>query len=377
MANPQNSQKTYPAFSSFFSELKDPRRTSKGNHLYPLEEILFLSIAAVVSGADTWTSISLFGRAKLDWLRKFYPFENGIPSHDVLGKVFAALDPESFSRCFVSWIDSIAKITPGEVVSIDGKTLCGSADKANGRSALHVVSAFATANGLCLGQVAVGSKSNEITAIPELLELLAIRGCIVTIDAMGCQKSIAKAILDKGADYVLMVKGNQKGLKDQVEKLFSIAPLKTQFSSNDLGHGRIESRKCEVIDQLRFLDDKKEWAGLKTVIRITSERTNKQTGIYNTETRFYISSLAPDAELINNAVRSHWAVENNLHWSLDVVFKEDASLKKKDHSALNYNIIAKMALTLIDQEKSTKKSKPSKRLLAALEDEYRAKILKI
>lgn len=377
MANPQTSQKTYPAFSSFFSELKDPRRTSKGNHLYPLEEILFLSIAAVVSGADTWTSISLFGRAKLDWLRKFYPFENGIPSHDVLGKVFAALDPEAFSRCFVSWIDSIAKITPGEVVSIDGKTLCGSVDKANGRSALHVVSAFATANGLCLGQVAVGSKSNEITAIPELLELLAIRGCIVTIDAMGCQKSIAKAILDKGADYVLMVKGNQRGLKDQAEKLFSIAPLKTQFRSNDLGHGRIESRKCEVIDQLRFLDDKKEWAGLKTVIRITSERTDKQTGICNTETRFYISSLGPDAELINNAVRSHWAVENNLHWSLDVVFKEDASLKKKDHSALNYNIIAKMALTLIDQEKSTKKSKPSKRLLAALEDEYRAKILKI
>lgn len=174
-----------------------------------------------------------------------------------------------------------------------------------------------------------------------------------------------------------MVKGNQRGLKDQAEKLFSIAPLKTQFRSNDLGHGRIESRKCEVIDQLRFLDDKKEWAGLKTVNRITSERTDKQTGICNTETRFYISSLGPDAELINNAVRSHWAVENNLHWSLDVVFKEDASLKKKDHSALNYNIIAKMAVTSIDQEKSTKKSKPSKRLLATLEDEYRAKIIKI
>jgi len=377
MANPQTDQEQIPVFSSFFSELKDPRRISKGNHLYPLEEILFLSIAAVVSGADTWTSISLFGRAKLAWLRKFYPFENGIPSHDVLGKVFAALDSEAFGNCFVSWIDSIARITSGEVVSIDGKTLCGSADKTNGRSALHVVSAFATANGLCLGQVAVDSKSNEITAIPELLELLAIRGCIVTIDAMGCQKSIAGAIKDKGADYVLMVKGNQKGLRDQVEKLFSIATVKSEFSSRDMGHGRIEHRKCEVIDQLKFLDDKRDWAGLKSVVRITSERIIKQTGIGNTETRYYISSLEPDAKLISDAVRSHWAVENNLHWSLDVIFKEDSSLKKKDHSALNYNIIAKMALTLIDQEKSTKKSKPSKRLLAALEDEYRAKILKI
>jgi predicted transposase YbfD/YdcC len=377
MAIPNILQKKYPAFSSFFKELKDPRRISKGNHLYPLEEILFLCIAAVVSGADTWTSISIFGRAKLDWLRKFYPFDNGIPSHDVLGKVFASLDPEAFSRCFISWIDSIARITSGEVVSIDGKTLCGSGDKANGKSALHVVSAFATANGLCLGQVAVDSKSNEINAIPELLELLAIKGCIVTIDAMGCQKSIAKAIKDKGADYVLMVKGNQKGLKDQVDKLFSIAPVKAEFSSNDLGHGRIEQRKCEVIDQLKFMDGKQDWEGLKTVVRITSERTIKQTGKGNTETRYYITSLESDAKLINNAVRSHWAVENNLHWSLDVVFKEDASLKKKDHSAMNYNIIAKMALTLIDQEKSTKKSKPSKRLLAALEDDYRTKILKI
>lgn len=377
MANPDLDQKVHPAFSSFFSELKDPRRIAKGNHLYPLEEILFLSIAAVVSGADSWTAISLFGRAKLDWLSRFYPFNNGIPSHDVLGKVFAALDSQAFSRCFVSWVESMARITSGEVVSIDGKTLRGSEDKANGKSALHVVSAFATANGLCLGQVKVDSKSNEITAIPELLELLALKGCIVTLDAMGCQKNIAGAIKKKEADYVLMVKGNQKELKGQVEKLFSITPVKAAYSSNELGHGRIEHRLCEVVDQLELLDGKEEWPGLTSVVRITSERIIKQTGKGTTETRYYITSLKADAKLIHDAVRSHWAVENNLHWSLDVIFKEDASLKKKDHSALNFNIIAKMALTLIDREKTTKKSKPSKRLLAALDDGYRAKILKV
>ena len=377
MAIPDLDQKVHSAFSSFFSELKDPQRIAKSNHLYPLEEILFLTIAAVVSGADTWTSISLCGRAKLDWLRRFFPFTHGIPSHDVLGKVFAALDSQAFSSCFVSWIESMAHITAGEVVSIDGKTLRGSEDKANGKSALHVVSAFATANGLCLGQVKVDSKSNEITAIPELLELLALKGCIVTLDAMGCQKDIAGAIKKKDADYVLMVKGNQKELKDQVEKLFSISPVKEAYSSNELGHGRIEHRLCEVVDQLEFLDDKEEWPGLTSVVRITSERIIKQTGKGNTETRYYITSLKADAKLIHDAVRSHWAVENNLHWSLDVIFREDASLKKKDHSALNFNIIAKMALTLIDQEKSTKKSKPSKRLLAALDDGYRAKILKV
>lgn len=377
MANPDLDQKTHPAFSLFFSELKDPRRTAKGNHLYPLEEILFLTIAAVVSGADTWTSISLFGRAKRDWLGKFYPFKNGIPSHDVLGKVFAALDPEAFSRCFVSWIGSLSTLTSGEVVPIDGKTLRGSADKGAGKAAMHVVSAFATANGLCLGQVKVDSKSNEITAIPELLELLALKGCIVTLDAMGCQKNIAEAILKKEADYVLMVKGNQKGLKDQVEKLFSITPVKAKHSSHDLGHGRIEHRTCEVVDRLEFLDGRQEWPGLQSAVRLTSERTMKRTGLGTAETRYYITSLKADAKLIHDTVRSHWAVENNLHWSLDVIFKEDASLKKKDHSALNFNIIAKMALTLLDGENSTKKSKPSKRLLAALDDDYRAKVLKV
>lgn len=377
MPNLKASPENLPGFSSFFADLKDPRRIDKGNHKYPLQEIFFLCIAAVISGADTWTSISVFGKSKLDWLQKWYPYENGTPSHDALGKVFAALEPGAFSRCFIFWVNSIANTTSGEVVAIDGKTICRSADKGKGKSALHVVSAFASANGLCLGQLAVDSKSNEITAIPELLELLAIKGCTVTIDAMGCQKNIAKTIVEKDADYILMVKGNQKGLKEQIEKMFSLNPVASENKEFDLGHGRIEHRKCEVINHLDFLDDRQEWPGLKSVVRITSERISKDTGKETKETRYYISSLDTDAKSINRAVRSHWSVENRLHWVLDVVFKEDASLKKKDNSALNYNIIAKMALTLIDREKSTKKSKPSKRLFAALDDNYRAKLLRV
>lgn len=323
----------------FYSDLKDHRRTSKGNHLYPLQEILFLSIAAVISGSDSWTSIHLFGKTKLDWLRKFFPFEHVIPLHDVLGNVFSALDPAALSKCFISWIDSIASISSGEIVSIDGKTIFSSDDKAKGIPAFHVVSAFAHANGLRLGQVAVDSKSNEIIAIPKLLDLLVIKGCMVTLDAMGCQKSIAEVIREKEADYVFTLKDNQKELRCQVEKLFSITQTNAMSESWDLGHGRIEHRKCEVNEQFQFLDVGDQWAGLKTIAKITSKRIIKQTGKETTETRFYITSLQADPKLISHAIRSHWAVENKLHWSLDVIFKEDASLKKKEKFGfkLQYN----------------------------------------
>lgn len=375
MLNSKSPQKPYPAFQKNFSKLKDPRRTIKGNHLYPLDEILFLCISAVISGADNWTTISLFGRSKLEWLRNYFPYENGAPSHDVLGKVFAWICPDTFSQCFSDWTNFISQQTKGEVVAVDGKTLCGSDDKENGKAAIHVVSAFACENGLCLGQQAVDQKSNEITAIPALLDLIAIKGCTVTIDAMGCQKDIASKIIEKEADYVLMVKANQKELSQQVKKLFSIEPVKDSFTEHDMGHGRIESRTCQVIDHLTFFDDKQQWKGLSSIVRVISERTKKQTGFTTTEERYYISSLPADAQKIGSCIRQHWSVENKLHWSLDVIFKEDASLKKKGHSALNFNIIAKMGLTLIDKEKSTKKSKPSKRMMAALDDNYRDKLI--
>lgn len=369
-------QSEIPSFTNFFNSLEDPRRIDKGNYFYPLQEILFLSISAVISGADGWTMIHEFGKAKLDWLRKFFPYEKGIPSHDVLGKLFSKLDDKEFSKCFTSWINSLSEFTEGEVVAIDGKTICKSNIKSKSKSALHVVSAYASENRLCLGQEVVDQKSNEITAIPNLLKLLELKGCIVTIDAMGCQKEIAKAIRKKEADYVLMVKGNQPNLKEQVEKIFQRGSTTNIDTHVDSGHGRVEIRTCEVITDLTFLDDKEQWADIKSIIRLESERHDKVSGKTTHETRYYISSLNTTAEQANKVIRKHWAIENNLHWSLDVLFKEDASLKKNGNSASNYNIILKQALAMIEKEKSRKLSKPVKRLTAALDDKYRERILK-
>jgi len=373
LLNPEN--QTHQVFSQYFSRMKDPRRTNKGHHLYPFEEILFLCISAVISGMDNWTSITMFGRLKLPWLRQYLPYKHGIPSHDVLGKVFAALDPVQFSACFRDWVNSIAEITGGEVVAIDGKTLCGSDDKNLGKSALHVVSAYASGNRLCLAQQVVAEKSNEITAIPALLKLLTLKDCIITIDAMGCQKNIAGTIIEKEADYVLMVKDNQQELKEQVEKIFIMNPKTQADITIDAGHGRIEKRNCQAIDNLTFLDEKEDWTGLKSVVKITSERTDKRSGKTSAETRYYISSLPAKPKLLGNAIRGHWTIENNLHWSLDVIFKEDGSLKKKGNSAVNYNIIAKMALNMLERETESKSSKPQKRIRAALDDEFRSKLI--
>lgn len=362
-------------FSYYFSSMKDPRRINRGHHLYPLEEILFLCISAVISGMDDWTSICMFGRLKLSWLRQYLPYKRGIPSHDVLGKVFAALDPVEFSGCFSAWVNQVAELTGGEIVAIDGKTLCGSGDKGKGKSALHVVSAYASGNRICLGQEAVAEKSNEITAIPSLLELLTIKDCIITIDAMGCQKAIVEKIIDKEADYVLMVKDNQQELKGQIEKVFGLTAGTEAELPIDFGHGRIEKRTCQVISDLTFLDVKEDWKGLKTIARIISERTDKRSGKQSVQTRYYISSLPAKPKTIAKAIRSHWSIENNLHWMLDVVFKEDSSLKKQGNSALNYNIIAKMALAMIERETESKSSKPQKRKRAALDDEFRSKLL--
>lgn len=362
-------------FSHYFSGMKDPRRTNKGHHLYPLDEILFLCISGVISGMDDWTSITMFGRLKLSWLRQYLPYRRGIPSHDVLGKVFAVLDPVQFGECFRNWVNSMAEFTGGEVVAIDGKTICGSEDKVLGKSALHVVSAYASGNRLCLGQEVVAEKSNEITAIPSLLKLLTVKDCIITIDAMGCQKAIAGKIIEKEADYVLMVKDNQQELREQVEKVFSMNPKVEADITIDAGHGRIEQRTCQAIDNLTFLDDREDWPGLKSIAKVISKRIDKRSGKESTEIRYYISSLAAKPKIIGHAIRSHWAIENNLHWTLDMVFKEDSSLKKKGNSAINYNIIAKMALNIIERETESKSSKPQKRKRAALDDEFRSKLI--
>lgn len=374
MRNSESPQKNFPAFHPFFDSLKDPRRTSKGHFYYPLDEILFLVITAVISGASDWVTISIFGKSKLEWLRQYLPYKKGVPSHDVLGKVFALLDAHHFNECFITWVNSISDFTNGDVVAIDGKTICGSSSE--GKSAFHLVSAYAAGNRLCLGQQCVSDKSNEITAIPKLLDALSLQRCVVTLDAMGCQREVAQKILDKKADYILAVKDNQEELKQQVEKVFTIQHCQHSHQHVDMGHGRIEKRTCDVIDQLNFLDVQQDWPKLNSIIRIKSERHIKKNGKSSQEIRYYISSLRENAAQFNDKIRQHWAIENNLHWTLDVIFDEDAALKKKGNSAINFSLVNKMVLALLEREKSTKMSKPSKRMRAALDDGYRSLILK-
>lgn len=363
-------------FHTSFKKLNDPRRTTKGNFTYPLDEILFLVISAVISGYDEWTSIVNFGNIKLEWLRRFLPYNNGIPSHDVLGKVFSRIAPKAFNECFMDWVGTVSSLTKGEVIAFDGKTIRGSGNSNSSKSMFHIVSAFAVENNVCLAQTIVDKKHNEIIAIPKVLEMLSIKGCVVTIDAMGCQKNIAKKIIDKKADYILMVKDNQKGLKKQIEKIFDIQKECQTNETTDIGHGRVETRRCDVIDNLRFLDGKEEWRALTSVVKLTSTRHIKKTGKESKEIRYYITSLPADAEKLNKDIRAHWRIENNLHWSLDVQFNEDKALKKKDYSAANFNIIYKIAMTMITKEITVKGSKNIKRQKAALDDNYRELILK-
>ena len=379
MANKKDEVHTnsYISLNEHIEELKDPRRVTKGNFKYPLNEIFFLVISAVISGTEDWQGIALFGKEKIDWLRKFLPYKKGTPSHDVLGDLFARIDLQNFESVFMKWINTISEITNGTIISIDGKTIRGSGDSNISNSAIHVVSAYATNQMLCFGQITVNKKQNEITAIPELLNMLAIKGGVVTIDAMGCQKKIAGEIVGKEADYVLMVKENQQELKEQVVKLFKHYKAPCDVNQTiDCGHGRIEDRKCEMIGDLRFMDGKEQWVGIQSVVKISSKRYIKKKGSESSEIRYYITSLHPDSKRLNQIIRSHWGIENNLHWRLDVVFNEDKSFKRKDNSAANFNIISKIAMTLIDREKIAKISMGKKRLKAAWNDSYRECVLK-
>lgn len=363
-------------FNTHFSTLKDPRRITKGNIKYPLNEILFLLISAVISGCTSNTAIAEFGELKIRWLRKYFPYDNGTPSHDVIGDLLAALDIKAFEECFFNWVNSIANISESNVVAFDGKTIRGAASNTR-KYPIHIVTAFCVENRMSIGQEVVGDKSNEIIAIPKLLESLALNGCIVTIDAMGCQKKIASKIRKKKADYILQVKSNQAELKEQITKIFN---RKTQTSIDvveDCDHGRIEKRTCQVTNELTFLDGKEQWKDLRTIVKITSYREDKKTGESSTNERLYISSLVDDAKLINQSIREHWTIENNLHWNLDVIFKEDHQLRRNKNAPKNFNTIAKIGLQLVENEESLKKTKPMKMLRAALSDKYREKILKI
>lgn len=366
--------------SIYFGDLPDPRVERCKHH--QLLDIVTIAICAVISNADGWTDIEAYGRAKETWLRHFLELPNGIPSHDTFARVFAKLDPIAFQRCFVRWVDAIRDKLPGDVIAIDGKTSRRTHDSTIDLSPLHMVSAWSSDNRLVLGQVRVDEKSNEITAIPVLLDLLDVKGCLVTIDALGCQTAIADKIVTQEADYVLACKGNQERIYTDVQHLFTEllsheqAPGVLDYvKTTQEGHGRREIREVWTTAQLEALRDRERWAKLHSVACVRSERTT--AGETTSETRFYLSSAASDAERLANAIRSHWGVENQVHWVLDVVFADDASRVRIDHSAHNLAIIRHIVLNMLRQETSVKTSLRQKRLRAGWDDTYLLKVLQV
>lgn len=360
-----------------FINISDPRDT---NSKHKLVDILTIAVCAVISGADTWTDIELYGKSKQEWFSTFLNLDHGIPSHDTFGRVFSLINPKDFHEAFISWIKEISNKLNGDVIAIDGNNVRHSFDATNNKSAIHMVSAWSNDLGLVLGQLKVDDKSNEITAIPELLDKIDVSKAIVTIDAMGTQKDIAKKIVKKGGDYVLALKGNHKTFSADVEYFFE-EESKNNFKDIDYSffkttnkdHGRIETRKYYLIKDLNWLPQKDEWKELNSIIMVESERTisDKTTK----ERRYYISSLKEDIEIVANAIRKHWGIENSLHWILDVAFREDDSRVRIKNAAENFATLRHIALNLLKNEKTLKVGVKAKRLNAAWDNEYLKKIL--
>lgn len=367
------------SFSRIFVEVTDPRRTSKGNYRHKLSDILLLVISAVLCGANDWDEIELFGKEQEQWLRGYGDFSNGIPSHDTINRVFSRINSAELSRCFTSWAKGLRikkkKRKVREVVAIDGKRVRNSYVGTQKSSALHVVSALAAQSNICIGQVSTHEKSNEITAIPQLLSLIDVKGDIVSIDAMGCQTEIAKKIRKSKAHYILAVKGNQASLEEAVKDTILLCTPDSEDIDIDCGHGRIETRRCRTYTDFTYLDNVSRWKDLSCIVEIEAQRTKKNTGKTDIEKRYYISSLKAKAKDFNGWIRSHWAIENKLHWVLDVTFKEDLSRKRMDNAAENFNIVLKFVLTMLTKDKSFNGSYKKKRAKAALNTQFRQKIL--
>lgn len=369
------------SLEDYFKDLPDPRikRTRK----HKLLDIIIIATCGIICGADTWTEIEEFGKVKEEWLRQFLELPNGIPSHDTFGRVFSLLDADQFQERFIRWVEATFRKTRGQVVAIDGKTVRRSHDQAKGKDAIHLVSAWAHANEVVLGQVKTDARSNEITAIPELLDLLDVQGCIVTIDAIGCQTDIARKIVERKADYILQVKANQGQLFDDIQEWFQWADESGfQGMRHDVhktvnkGHGRIEVRECWTIADPQAFDYIRNypgWEGLHSIARV--KRTRHVNGQTTEDVAFFISSLDNDAQLILHGSRHHWSVENSLHWVLDVVFREDDSRVRVGHAAENLSVLRRLALNLIKQDTTVKLGVKAKRFRAALDENYLFHIL--
>lgn len=360
------------SFIEIFEPVPDIRQPGKVKH--SLLEIIFMAIVATLAGADDWEEIEWFCEQKEQWLKKYITLENGVPSHDTFERCFSWMDPKIFLQCFMEWTMLVSKIVKGGIVAIDGKTMRGTADELNGKKALHIVSAWFSETGMVLGQVKTSEKSNEITAIPELLDILDFTGCIVTMDAMGTQKDIAERIIKKQSDYVLALKQNHPVLCDEVKKYFEDMLIDKTLDKakiehhreSDHGHGRIEVRDYYLTTDIKWLSAKKEWKGLKSVgmVKYTSERNGEK----KTETRYMLCSIDSVTKFAK-AVRSHWGIES-MHWSLDVTFNEDARKSKKDHAPENLALLNKLALNILKLDKSKKTSLRKKRRIAGWNQEF-------
>jgi predicted transposase YbfD/YdcC len=369
------------SFQTYFADIEDPRVERTRRH--ELLDIIVIAICAVICGADDWVDVEAWGNAKLDWLRQYLPLPNGIPSHDTFGDVFGRLKPEQFETSFLRWVQAVMGASGGPVVAIDGKTLRRSHDRGRGKAALHLVSAWASANHLLLGQVKAEAHSNEITAIPVLLETLALGGCIVTIDALGTQKPIARTIVDQGADYVLALKENQGQLYDDVAATFAEAEARqfvhvphTYAKTINKGHGRVEVRECWAIERLDYVEalrTAEDWPALRSLVMIRAERrVGPQVSV---EQRYYISNRPDPAERQLAIIRSHWGIENELHWCLDVAFREDDSRIRTGDGAQNFAFLRRLALTLLKRETTAKGGLKVKRHRAGWDTAYLLRIL--
>lgn len=354
--------------------IRDPR--AEKNQRHPLEAIVFIAICGVICGAEGWVDLQRYGALKKEWLSKYVDLSHGIPSHDTFGRFFALLDAKEFQEFFLGWVRRIRDKSRGRIVSLDGKSLRRSHDRSRGKEALHLVHAWASENHFLLGEIKTDAKSNEITAIPDLLKVLDLDGAIVTVDAMGTQKEIAEKIQDKKADYVLALKGNHGVFHEEVKQYWGDSQLCKEadyYETTEKGHGRVEQRRHWSTEDLDWFADKTQWPGLRSIGCVESERTIQ--GKTSVEKRYYLSSLVADARELARSVRAHWSVENNLHWVLDVVFREDESRLRIGHAAENFALLRRMALSLIKKDRTSKDSLKGKRFSAALSEAYLEKIL--